>query len=83
MSEYQYKGFHIRYEIKPVNSTSPLYLADGCINRYKQKGVGQKFHTENTSFASAKRDLTKLIEDYIDFEWKEFHACADLEKGIN
>ena len=73
MIEYSYKGFQISYEINL--SKDHLYKADGkAIKQDKKIGCSpQKFHTEALTEAGAKAEIKKLIENYVDFEWKEFY----------
>lgn len=75
MSEYIYKGFKIHYVVSPVKHELLLYKADGhieCIFDDINKASPCKFHTESSSLENAEKEIRKLAEDYIDFEWKEF-----------
>lgn len=83
MTEYSYKGFRVFYDIKPSEDSSHLYAADGYVaNHMDEKApvMSKKFHTEHPTKGGAKKEIKKLTEDYIDFEWQEFHECADIAK---
>ncbi|KTC85988.1 MULTISPECIES: hypothetical protein [Legionella] len=73
MPEYSYRGFQISYEIN--SSKNRLYKADGKVIKQgkEQSSAPQKFHTEHFSEKGAKIEIKKLIENYVDFEWEEFH----------
>ena len=80
MAEYMYKGFKIVYQTGFEQATN-LFKADGCIMSYRDKklSASQKFHTENISDSIVDKEIQKLIENYIDFEWKEFKVCSDIQ----
>ncbi len=74
MAEYTYKGFHISYKVNM--SKENLYKADGQAIKQENKTANstpQKFHTEHITANGAKKEIRKLIKNYIDFEWKEFY----------
>nr|HAT8714213.1 hypothetical protein [Legionella jordanis] len=82
MTQYVYKGFKICYSIQPSSENLNLYKADGYAIRPTQKETStapQKFHTEHPTKEGAKNEIKKLLEDYIDFEWQEFH---EMQKEI-
>lgn len=76
MAQYIYKGFKVFYDIKPVSGSTNLYKADGyvvcCLDK---KGLTppQKFHTEYRTKTEVQNEIRRLLENYVDFEWKEFH----------
>lgn len=81
MSEYMYKGFILSYELEPKDQNTQLYKLNGYIKdpEIKDKSsLVQVFHTEDLSEELAKKEIIKLMTDYIDFEWREFHECADI-----
>ncbi|ARG96785.1 hypothetical protein [Legionella micdadei] len=74
MPEYSYRGFIISYKINV--SKDNLYKADGKVVKQGKdaSGIAQKFHTESLTESGAKKEIKKLIENYVDFEWEEFHS---------
>ncbi|KTD24540.1 MULTISPECIES: hypothetical protein [Legionella] len=74
MAEYNYRGFRISYKINV--SKDNLYKADGKVIKQGKGGsrVAQKFHTEHYTESGAKKEIKKLIKNYVDFEWQEFHS---------
>lgn len=76
MPEYVYKGFKIHYEIKSVQqSDENLYEAYGyVVNDMEGHALlsSQKFHTVFPTKVGVQHQIKKIIEDYIDFEWREF-----------
>lgn len=74
MTEYTSKGFKVCYDIKPAESN--LYRADGKVFFYnkdsRDPSLLQKFHTEHPTKIGAKTEIKRLIDDYIDFEWKKY-----------
>ncbi|CDZ76099.1 hypothetical protein BN59_00363 [Legionella massiliensis] len=76
MTEYDYKSFKIHYEIHPDKTKKNLYTADGYICCTLDQGVPvlpRQFHTEYITRDGVQKEIRKLIENYIDFEWQEFH----------
>lgn len=76
MVEYSYRGFIITYEVDSTdNKENKLYRANGkAVKSEEGKNcVVQKFHTEHPTENGAKKAIKKLIEDYVDFEWKEYY----------
>lgn len=80
MTEYVYKGFKVSYKIKCSENKPKLYKADGyvqCSLATTGSVFSQKFHTEHPSKEGAQNEIKKLLEDYIDFEWQEFHEMHE------
>lgn len=81
MKEYTSKGFKVCYDIKPVESN--LYRADGEVffydNDLEEPSLLQKFYTEHPTKGGAKTEIKRLIDEYIDFEWKKYLQMK--EKG--
>jgi hypothetical protein len=80
MTEYMYKGFKIVYKTVYEQETN-LFKAQGYVMSYldKELSVFQKFQTVNISDTIVDKEIQKLIENYIDFEWKEYKVCADIQ----
>lgn len=76
MTEYVHKGFKISYAIKPLENG--LYQAHGYVVCQVDEDGGpsltQKFRTEYPTKHGVEKEIKKIIEKYIDFEWKEFLA---------
>lgn len=79
MVEYLYKGFKVSYNIKPIKNQTKLYEAEGYVARLADPEPVQRkrFHTESTSMQGVTAEIKKLLENYIDFEWREFHEIHD------
>lgn len=76
--QYNYKGFVVTYEIKASEQANNMYRADGQVESAKNKNkILQKFHTEHPTKEGAKKEIKKLLEDYIDFEWQEFYEMQN------
>lgn len=76
MTEYDYKGFTIVYKISAAKKNSNLFQAEGyarCSVDQNNPAPSKKFHTEYPSQAGVKAEIKKLVEHYVDFEWKKFH----------
>ncbi|HGK6671919.1 TPA: hypothetical protein ACPSKE_001997 [Legionella feeleii] len=74
MTEYTSKGFKVCYDIKPTESN--LYRAEGEVFFYNKDSSDpcllQKFHTEHPTKTGAQTEIKRLIDDYIDFEWRKY-----------
>ncbi len=80
MIEYVYKGFKVVYKVEASEQNSNLYKADGQVltsSEHKEPILAQKFHTEYPSKLGAQTQIRKLVEDYIDFEWKKFYEMQE------
>lgn len=76
MNEYIYKGFKISYRIVETVAQENLYKADGSVIYLldPEKSLAPvKFHTEYDSYSGAEYEIKKLLENYIDFELKNFN----------
>lgn len=76
MTEYKYRQFKIHYNVR-TDKTQNLYTADGYISNPSGSAPYRKFHTEYTSKAGVQAEIKKLIEKYIDFEWREFYEMNE------
>ncbi len=84
MTEYAYKGFQVRYDIKPSERSPGLYRADGLVlcsinNKDNTPQLSEEFHTEFVSEEGAQHEIKRLIENYIDYEWSQFYAMQDRD----
>ncbi|KTD36563.1 hypothetical protein Lnau_1547 [Legionella nautarum] len=85
MIEYNYKNFQVHYDIELDKKSTKLYRADGYIvNSLDKKNpvLARKFHTEHRTKKGVVAEIKRLIENYIDFEWKEFYEVHGKEKKI-
>jgi len=74
MTEYVYKGFKVYYEVALVEESNS-YGACGHVVSFLDKDglcLTEKFQTVSTKKDEAQREIKKLIEDYIDFEYEQF-----------
>lgn len=72
MPEYIYKGFKIYYEITTIPHG---HNAKGFVINYTEKDspyLTEKFQTESPTYSDAEKEIRKLIEQYIDFEYRQF-----------
>ncbi|WP_133127633.1 hypothetical protein [Legionella nagasakiensis] len=82
MTEYIYRGFKISYKIitTEIEQNLNLYKADGTVTYLLSRPksfLPVKFHTEYDTYAGAEHEIKKLLENYVDFELKNFY---DMEK---
>ena len=79
MTDYLYKGFKVFYTIKPTDKNKNLYIADGHVLccMHPTHSEPRKFHTEYPSKAGVETEIKKMLEDYIDFEWHEYHEMQE------
>ena len=68
MIEYIYKGFKISYKIIPAELEK---------NTYKAEGSATYLLNIPRSFAGAEHEIKKLLENYVNFELKNFY---DMQK---
>lgn len=76
MIEYLFKGFKISYKISPVEFENNTYKAEGSVAyllNMPESFTPQKFHTEFATYAGAENEIKKLLENYVDFELKNFY----------
>ncbi len=74
MTEYIYKGFKIKYVIEQLDADT--YKATGSVLSYvKEQGphLSQQFQTEGASKNYVQQEIKKIMNEYIDFEWKQFN----------
>lgn len=80
MIEYIYRGFKISYNVIADATQQNFYQAGGSavyLMNSPKNLLPQKFHTEYNTYAGAEYEIKKLLENYVDFELKNFH---DLQK---
>lgn len=86
--EYIYKGFKLSYQVSQLNSSaspdeSILYEAHGnavyLLSTPKKWFSQTHFHTDKESHHAAEHEIKRLLENYVDFELKNFYAMQ--EKG--
>lgn len=79
MTEYIYKGFKLSYSIAKIEQDSELsrHKADGhAIYLLNQPDAFDpvKFHTESESAEGAEYEIRKLLENYVNFELKNYYS---------
>jgi hypothetical protein len=78
--EYIYKGFKISYKIARAELEKNTYKADGSVSyllNMPKTFAPKKFHTEYDTHAGAEHEIKKLLENYVNFELKNFY---DMQK---
>jgi len=80
MIEYIYKGFKISYNVTPTNLEKKTFNANGSATYLLNapKFAQQKFHTEDNTQDGAEHEIKKLLENYVNFELKNFY---DMKKA--
>lgn len=80
MIEYIYKGFKISYKVIPANFENKTFNANGSATYLLNapKFAHQKFHTEDNTQTGAEHEIKKLLENYVNFELKNFY---DMKKA--
>ena len=76
MIEYIYRGFKISYKIEPVRHEENLYQAAGhatYLLNIPKSFVPARFHTEYDTHAAVEHEIRTLVENYVDFELKNFY----------
>lgn len=80
MIEYIYRGFKLSYKIVSAELEKNTYKADGMavyLLNVPKSFTPKKFYTEFESHAGAEHEIKKLLENYVDFELKNFY---DMQK---
>ena len=86
--EYIYKGFKLSYQVSELSSSASsveptLYEAHGnavyLLSTPKKWFSQTHFHTDSESHHGAEHEIKRLLENYVDFELKNFYALQ--EKG--
>lgn len=75
MAEYIYKGFKVHYDIEKTEITGGLFQAQGyviCDSDTDGPTLTQKFQTESSLKSDVEHEIKKIINHYIDFEWKQY-----------
>jgi len=84
MIEYIYKGFKLSYKVSEIASSEHTsYEAHGnavyLLSTPKKWFSQTHFHTDNENHQGAEHEIKRLLENYVDFELKNFYAMQ--EKG--
>lgn len=85
MIEYIYRGFKISYKIA-ADSEKNTYKADGSLTyllNVPKSFTSKKFHTEYDTHHGAEHEIKKLLENYVDFELKNFYDMKKERVGSN
>ena len=80
MVEYIYKGFKVSYKIISAEFEKNTYKANGSLTyllNIPTSFTPKQFHTEYNTYAGAEHEIKKLLENYVDFELKNFY---DMQK---
>ena len=78
MTDYTHKGFKVHYDVEPVEQGKSLYKANGSVNlKGNDPDTIQKFQTEGSSRDEVEEEIKKMINQYIEFEWKQFKDTQD------
>lgn len=80
MIEYIFKGFKMSYKIVAAEFEKNTYKAEGSVSyllNMPKSFMPKKFHTEYITQAGAEYEIKKLLEDYVNFELKNFY---DMQK---
>ena len=84
MIEYIYKGFKISYKILPIEFDKITYKADGSVTyllNVPKTFAPKRFHTEYATHTGAEHEIKKLLENYVDFELKNFYDMKKEKDG--
>lgn len=74
MPEYTYRECRVCYKIEPSQNPPDLYIASGyteALNKVKSTHEKINFSTEHSTLGGARKEIKKIIEKYIDFEWDQ------------
>lgn len=74
MTSYTYREFKISYEVQPDSKNPLLFKASGFAQCIKNKNVNAEkihFSTESSNLELAQKEIKKIIEDYIVFQWEQ------------
>lgn len=77
MIEYIYRGFKISYKMEPAAHEKKSYKAAGHATYLLSKPksfVSKTFQTEYDTHSSTEHEIRTLLENYVDFELKNFYA---------
>lgn len=83
MTTYIYKGFKVVYEIEQANKEGTLFKADAYVipkDDCNNLDMSTRFHTEFPTKDGVQQEIKKLLENYIDFEWKKLN---EMQKAAN
>jgi hypothetical protein len=75
MAKYMYRGFEVFYRIDESKNDKNLFGSYGYV---RKPGSSEyplaKFHTDCPSKVEVQAEIKRLIENYVDFEWRQFNA---------
>ena len=77
MIEYIYKGFKLSYKITATEPEKNNFKADGALIyllNTPKTFLPKKFHTEYETHIGAEHEIKKLLENYVNFELKNFYG---------
>ena len=80
MPEYFYREFRVCYEIRAKHNSHVFFEASGYVQSLTNIGTTNQLINFSTEFATAEgaiREIKKIMEDYIDFEWEQFYRIQD------
>ena len=80
MIEYLYKGFKLSYKITATDLEKNTFKADGSLTyllNVPPTFMPKQFHTEYETRMGAEHEIKKLLENYVNFELKNFY---DMKK---
>lgn|GEM_PF-1005049 len=84
MIEYIYKGFKVSYKIVTPDLKKSPFKADGSLTyllNVPKYFTPQKFYTEDETYAGAEHEIKKLLENYVNFELKNFYNMKKENKN--
>ena len=84
MIEYIYKGFKLSYKITSADLEKNIFKADGALTyllNMPKTFASKKFHTEYETHAGAEHEIKKLLENYVNFELKNFYDMKKEKLG--
>lgn len=78
MTEYEYKGFKLCYQIEPHQRDKKLFGSFGYIvNTNAQEAILAKFHTDFNTKEGVLTEIRRLMEEYVDFEWNQYQEVTE------
>jgi len=83
--EYIYRGFKISYNIEQEKQEETLYTATGHVTyllSVPKSFIPANFHTEYDTHAGAEHEIRILLENYINFELKNFYDRKNDEVAL-
>ena len=80
MIEYIYKGFKLSYKITSPDRKKNTFKADGALTyllNMPKTFTPKQFYTEYETHAGAEHEIKKLLENYVNFELKNFYEMKN------